>query len=76
MVKKLLLGPLLILGAVSLHGQQPAPGRKSACIAGMIEANDIAVRVLQVGFPPKPDLVFRRLVEIDSQLAQPLIRGI
>ena len=44
--------------------------------AGVIQANNIAVRILQVGLPPKPDLVLGCLVEFDSQLAQPLEGGI
>ena len=42
----------------------------------MIQANHIAVRILQISLAPEPDLVFRRLVEFDAELAQPLIGGI
>jgi hypothetical protein len=47
-----------------------APRRVAACVASTVKANDVSIRVTQVGLPPEPRLISRRGVKDESPILE------
>jgi len=47
-----------------------APRRIAACVASTVKANNVSIRIMEVGIPPQPRLISRRGVKDESPILE------
>ena len=64
-------GPLQrLLDCTVTSAMRQAPRWVAASVAGAVKADDVSIRVVQVGFPPEPTLISRRSVKDESPILE------
>ena len=64
------MAPNRSLDCAVISPMRKAPGRIAACVAGTVKANDVSIRIMEVGFPPEPRLISRRCVKDESPILE------